>query len=144
MRRHRDDSSKTSDTDGIPARKLGKLNSFLHASPSALVHAWPNSAVAKISKVYAGLLGSHLPPEAGTTRPTLQEVAATLSSAANKPLSPGVIAAVNAKLGSVNPALATSINFYPGALRVWQLLSMVHSDIGLSHPRLSSDCKEGA
>jgi hypothetical protein len=102
------------DSDAIPARRLGKLNGFLHASPSALVHASPNSAVGKISKVYAGLLSSYLSPAPGTTPPTLEEVAAALSSASNKPLSPSVIEAVNDKLSSVNPTLDSSIDSYPG------------------------------
>ena len=77
-------------------------------------HTSPNSAIGKISKVYAGLLSSYLSPTAGPTRPTLQELADALSSASNKPLSPRVIEAVNNKLGAVNPTLNSSIDSYPG------------------------------
>jgi hypothetical protein len=103
------------DVDGIPAKDLGKLNGFFHASDKALAHASPNSAIGKVAIVYAGLLEGYLMPPAGTTPPDLQEIAAALASAANKPLSAEIFAAVNARLAATNPDLASAIDAYPTA-----------------------------
>jgi hypothetical protein len=96
------------------ASSLGALNGFLHASPKALAHASPKSEIGKVAIVYGGLLQNYLSPPQGSTPPTLAQVAAALSAAANKPLSTATIQAVNAKLASSNPALAKAISGYSG------------------------------
>lgn len=102
-------SAQPANDKGKAASGLGKLNGFMHASPNALAHASPKSAIGKVSIVYAGLLGNYLAPPAGTTPPTLAEVAAALAAAANKPLTAGIIAAINQKLLAANPALAADL-----------------------------------
>ncbi|WP_284317086.1 hypothetical protein [Labrys miyagiensis] len=111
-------SSRQDDTDQgttqLSASSLGSLNGFLHASPSALKHASAKSEIGKVAVVYAGLLQNYLSPAQGTTAPTAAEVAAALKAAANKPLSPDIIQAINAKLAATNPTLATAISGYSG------------------------------
>jgi hypothetical protein len=106
-------ASQPNDQNGLTARALGKLNGFMHASPEALAHASPNSEIGKVAIVYAGLLENYLNPPSGTTPPTLQDIAAALAAASNKPLSPEIIAAVDGKLATVNTSLATAIDGYP-------------------------------
>ncbi|WP_448953000.1 hypothetical protein [Labrys neptuniae] len=113
-------SARTSDGDndqgsgsGLSANHLGKLNGFLHASPSALKHASPKSAIGKVV-AYGGLLDGFLTPEQGKTPPTLAQLAAALAAATNKPLTPAVIKAVNAKLAAIKPDLAKAISGYSG------------------------------
>ena len=94
----------------VLAKTQGKLNGFLHASPQALAKASPKSAIGKVAKVYAGLLNDYLaPPAEGTVAPTAEEVAAALAAAANKPLTPEIIKAVNDRLLATNPDLAASL-----------------------------------
>ncbi|MBM7044585.1 MULTISPECIES: hypothetical protein [Rhizobium] len=97
-----------------PANSLGALNGFMHASPKALAHASAKSEIGRVAVVYGGLLQNYLSPQQGSTPPTLAQVAAALSAAANKPLSTATIQAVNAKLASTNPALAKAISGYSG------------------------------
>ncbi len=103
----RTDKIKTN--NGAMASKFGKLNGFLHASPVALTKASPKSSIGQVAKVYAGLLGGYLSPVAGQVAPTIEEVAAALAAAANKPLTADVIGTVNARLMATNLELATSL-----------------------------------
>lgn len=118
---HTSASNNSSSQDGTDqgatqpsASSLGSLNGFLHASPSALKHASAKSEIGRVSIVYAGLLQNYLSPAQGTTAPTAAQVAEALEAAANKPLSPDIVQAINAKLAAVNPALATAISGYNG------------------------------
>ncbi|NTH79179.1 hypothetical protein G6K97_30360 [Agrobacterium rhizogenes] len=110
-----------------PASSLGALDGFLHASPRALTHASAKSEIGRVAVVYGGLLQNYLSPQQGGTPPTLAQVAAALSAAANKPLSTATIQAVNAKLASVNPALAKEMSNYPGGSPA--LAGAIHSAI---------------
>ena len=101
-------------SNGNSASALGALNGFIHASPKALANASPKSEIGKAAVVYAGLLQNYLAPATGTTPPTLAQLASALSAAANKPLTPAIIEAVNAKLEATNPALAQSLPTYSG------------------------------
>ena len=109
---HSEGITATASPGGIKANALGKLNGFMHASATALTHASPNSEIGKIAIVYAGLLENYLSPPLGVTPPTLQQLRAALVAAANKPLSADIIAAIDAKLASVNPTLAALISAY--------------------------------
>ncbi len=81
---------------------LGRLNGFLNASSSALLHASPNSAVGILSKTYAEALLDFV--DSGGTKTTLSDLAEILAEAANKqPLSPDQITAINDKLIEANP-----------------------------------------
>ncbi|CAM5764388.1 hypothetical protein LMIY3S_01131 [Labrys miyagiensis] len=118
---HTSASNNSSSQDGTDqgttqpsASSLGSLNGFLHASPSALKHASAKSEIGRVSIVYAGLLQNYLSPAQGTTAPTAAQVAEALEAAANKPLSPDIVQAINAKLAAVNPTLATAISGYNG------------------------------
>ena len=93
------------------ANELGKLNGFFHASDTALAKASEDSAIGKISVVYAGLLNQYL--LSGGTEPTAAEVATALESAANKPLSPEIVAAVNARLLLTDANLTTNLGTKP-------------------------------
>lgn len=106
------DSDQGSGSD-LSANQLGKLNGFLHASPSALKHASPKSAIGKVV-AYGGLLAGYLSPQQGTAAPTLAQLAAAFAAATNKPVTPAVIEAINAKLAATNPTLATEISGYSG------------------------------
>ena len=80
---------------------------------AALADASANSAIGKIAIVYAGLLESYLSDPTTTT--TLVDLQAALADAANKPLSPEIIQAVNDKLATVDPTtIGTSIGAYTG------------------------------
>ena len=96
-------------TNGQMASSAGRLNGVLHASPQAIAQASPKSAIGRVAKVYGGLLSSYLNPAEGTTAPSIDDVAAALADAANKPLTPGLIAAVYQKLLSSSPTLAESL-----------------------------------
>jgi hypothetical protein len=109
------------------ANNLGALNGFLHASPRALAHASAKSEIGKVAVVYGGLLQSYLSPAQGSTPPTLAQLAAALSAAANKPLSAATIQTVNAKLASVNPTLAKAISGYSGGSQA--LAGAIHDAI---------------
>lgn len=99
----------TKNSKGVTARGYGKLNGFMHASATALAKASPKSSIGQVSKVYAGLLASYLAPAAGTTAPSITQVASALAAAANKPLTAAQIAAINQRLLATNPTLAASL-----------------------------------
>lgn len=104
-------AKKADDTSTVKvkASAFGKLNGFLHASPTAIAHAAPNSAIGKVVAGYGGLLKTYLEPADGTTPPTAEDLAAALEAAANKPLTADVVAAINAKLIASSPDLANSL-----------------------------------
>lgn len=89
------------------ASKYGKLNGFLHASPTAIANASPKSAIGKVA-AYGRLLDAYVSADA-TTKPTLQELQDALRAASNKPVTADTVAAVNAKLLDVNADLAASL-----------------------------------
>lgn len=93
----------------VVASKYGKLNGFLHASPTALAKASPSSAIGKVAKVYAGLLNSYLAPAEGTMAPSIEDVAAALDAAANKPLTADVVKAVNDRLLATDTDLSANL-----------------------------------
>lgn len=95
-------------TTGQAARAAGKLNGFLHASPTAIANASPKSALGKVRDGYGALLGAYLDP-AATTKPTAAELAAALEAASNKPVTADVIARVNAKLMKLDPTLSANL-----------------------------------
>lgn len=99
---------------GSSASKLGRLNGFFHASPSALEHASPNSAIGKISKIYAGDLQRDLASGQPLTATQLATLKADLQAASNKPLSAATIRQIDDKLARTDPALAGTIATYPG------------------------------
>lgn len=101
--------SQTKKVKGVTASGFGRLNGFMNASATALAKTSPNSAIGQVSKVYAGLLASYLAPAPGTTAPTIQQVAAALAAAANKPLTAAQIAAINQKLLATNATLAGNL-----------------------------------
>lgn len=109
----REDGSKVGST-GLSASSLGGINGFLHASPRALAHASPKSRIGKIATVYAGELKAYLADPKAANAPTLSQLSATLASAANKPLTPAIIQAVDAKLASTDATLSKEIAAYQG------------------------------
>lgn len=87
--------------------KLGRLNAALNASPEALASAAPNSAVGTVAQAYREALAAYGAALAGSTEtedgeavtdPALQAAAEALALAANKEITPDVVAAVNAHL----------------------------------------------
>jgi hypothetical protein len=89
--------ARTNPASGDPLlapSRLGRLNAFFHASPSAQRNASAHSAVGAISKIYDHVMLSYL----NNSGATLDDVAAALARAANKPLNPSVVAAINARL----------------------------------------------
>src|SRR5262245_58393094 len=96
------------DEDSLQANELGRLNGFMHASPQALAHASPKSAIGKISKEYRDALlgftgtGEEAPDEAITE----DDLAGILAEAANKPLTGEQVVAIHEKLIANNPELA--------------------------------------
>jgi hypothetical protein len=86
-------NSGTDDPQLAPSH-LGRLNAFFHASPSAQRNASSRSAVGAISKVYDHVMLSYL----NNSGATLDDVAAALARAANKPLNPNIVAAINDRL----------------------------------------------
>jgi hypothetical protein len=91
------------------AKSFGKLNGFMHASPTALANASINSPLGAIAQMYAGQLGSYLsidqtsatPEEREAAEERLEAAASILGNIANKPLSDKVVAAVNTRLGEL-------------------------------------------
>lgn len=97
-------------TDGVHASDLGRLNGFMNASPTALEHAAPNSAIGVVANAYREALSAYagsageVPDEAA-----LEAAAQAMALAANKEVTPEVVAAVNAHLAETypdDPALA--------------------------------------
>ncbi len=102
------DASVASNSQGnsdISPSDLGRLNAFLHASPNALKHTAPNSAIGIVAVQYAGALSAYVDAvNLGTLpAPTLDDAAAILAKAANKPLTPEIVAAINQRLAAENP-----------------------------------------
>jgi hypothetical protein len=85
--------------------ELGRLNAFLHASSNALQQASSNSAIGIIAVQYRDVIGAYLDGVAQGQQPapTLDAAAAILAQAANKPLSPEIVAAINTRLAAENP-----------------------------------------
>jgi alpha-D-ribose 1-methylphosphonate 5-triphosphate synthase subunit PhnH len=81
------------------AKKIsgGSLNGFLHASPNALTHAAPNSAVGKVAVGVRDALQAYAD---GTG--SLDDVAKALAAATNKPVTQQQVAAVIQKLSDNN------------------------------------------
>jgi hypothetical protein len=85
---------------------LGRLNGFMNASSTALQKAAPNSAIGIVAIQYAGALSAYedaLVNQGQGPAPTLDDAAAILAKAANKPLSPEIVAAINERLAAENP-----------------------------------------
>lgn len=89
----------------IRPNDLGRLNAFLNASSKALKNSAPNSAIGIISVQYAGALSAYMEGISGGVlpAPTIDDAAAILAKAANKPLTPEIIAAINQRLATENP-----------------------------------------
>jgi hypothetical protein len=77
----------------------------MNASSTALKKTAPNSAIGIISIQYADALSAYLDGVAQQTQPapTLDDAAAILAKAANKPLTPEIVAAINERLAAENP-----------------------------------------
>src|SRR5262249_9084895 len=87
----------------LAASDLGRLNAFFRASPSGLLHAAPHSAVGQVSKIYAGQLQAYLDayavnPNSQQTQDTFEGLESALAKAANKPVNPDIVAAINDRL----------------------------------------------
>ena len=98
-------ASNGQEKSALHPSNLGRLNAFLNASSAALKNAAPDSAIGIVSAQYAGALSSYID---GVTQgtlpaPTLDDAAAILAKAANKPLSPEIVAAINERLAEENP-----------------------------------------
>jgi hypothetical protein len=87
--------------------ELGRLNGFLHASDEGRLHAAPGSAVGMISHAYAEALDDYVdarsrigtdPDARHDAAVALARAAAILGAAANKPLSPRIVAEINAEV----------------------------------------------
>jgi hypothetical protein len=94
---------------------LGRLNGFMNASPEALANAAPNSAIGVVAQDYREALATYAdsiaaaPEGAVVVDPALDAAAKALALAANKALTPDIVAAVNAHLAETyadDPALA--------------------------------------
>ncbi len=86
--------------------KLGRLNAFMNASSTALQKAAPDSAIGIVATQYADALSAYMDALANQGQgpaPTLDDAAALLAKAANKPLSPEIVAAINERLAAENP-----------------------------------------
>jgi hypothetical protein len=85
--------------------KLGRLNAFMNASPKALQNSSAKSAIGIVAVQYAGALSSYIDAVnlGQLPHPTLDDAAAILAKAANKPLSPEIVAAINERLAAENP-----------------------------------------
>jgi hypothetical protein len=97
------------DDDGPPPSpdQLGRLNGFLHASDQGRLNAAPGSAVGMISHGYADALGDYLharsligidPDAEEDAEDALDRAGAILGAAANKPVSPEVVATINGQI----------------------------------------------
>jgi len=85
---------------------LGRLNGFMNASSTALQKAAPDSAIGIVAIQYAGALSAYedaLANQGQGPAPTLDDAAAILAKAANKPLSPEIVATINERLAAENP-----------------------------------------
>jgi lactam utilization protein B len=83
--------------------ELGRLNAFMHASSKALQNAKPNSAIGIVAVQYRDAISAYLDEIAQGQQPTLDAAAAILAKAANKELTPEMVAAINTRLAAENP-----------------------------------------
>jgi hypothetical protein len=99
--------SKVAKDDPMHPSNLGRLNGFFNASSTALKNAAPNSAIGIVSQTYRDALSAYLGSlEEGTEEEqeeALDDLAGILAQAANKPLSPEQIEAINERLATENP-----------------------------------------
>jgi hypothetical protein len=101
-------SSAATSASNISPSDMGRLNAFLNASSTALQDAAPNSAIGIVATQYAGSLSAYTDANALAIQgqgpaPTLDDAAALLAKAANKPVSPEIVAAINERLAAENP-----------------------------------------
>ena len=84
---------------------LGRLNAFMNASSTALQKAAPNSAIGIVASQYADALSAYVDGvnQGQQPAPTLDDAAEILAKAANKPLSPEIVTAINERLAAENP-----------------------------------------
>jgi hypothetical protein len=77
----------------------------MNASPKALQNSSAKSAIGIVAVQYAGALSSYIDAVnlGQLPHPTLDDAAAILAKAANKPLSPEIVAAINERLAAENP-----------------------------------------
>jgi hypothetical protein len=87
-------------TDPMHPSKLGRLNAFFNASPTALAATSPNSAIGTVSKTYRDILSAYM---AGEDDVDLDDLATALATAANKTLTPEQVDAINERLAAENP-----------------------------------------
>ena len=105
-------AANSSNGNGSNASALGALNGFMHASFTALSHTSVNSEIGKVV-TYGGLLQSLFPSASATTTLTtaqLQQLAAAIAAAANKPLTPDIISAIDARLGDYYASTGGTLN----------------------------------
>jgi hypothetical protein len=108
------DKTKLTKDNPLHPNNLGRLNGFMHASPQALANASPNSAVGVLSKTYKDALAGYLGlGEDEDVVVTEDDLAAILARAANKPLSPEQIDAINEKLATLDPELDEALDAQP-------------------------------
>lgn len=106
------ETASAKDKSKANASAFGKLNGFLHASDQAIKKAAPNSAIGLVAHAYADDVSSFL--TGGASAKTAADCQKALSTAAGKPVTAAMVAAVDAKLAKTNPALAAQIAAYPG------------------------------
>jgi hypothetical protein len=100
------DANASAGKPDLSPSDLGRLNGFMNASSKALQKAAPNSAIGIIAIQYAGALSAYedaLANQGQGPAPALDDAAAILAKAANKPLSPEIVAAINERLAAENP-----------------------------------------
>jgi hypothetical protein len=106
--------SKVAKDDPMHPSNLGRLNGFFNASSTALKNASPNSAIGIVSQTYRDALSAYLGSLEEDTEEqqeeALDDLAAVLAQAANKPLSPEQIEAINERLATENPEDANLAN----------------------------------
>jgi hypothetical protein len=107
-------SSKVAKDDPMHPSNLGRLNGFFNASSTALKNASANSAIGIVSQTYRDALSAYLGSLEEDTEEqqeeALDDLAAVLAQAANKPLSPEQIEAINERLATENPEDANLAN----------------------------------
>jgi hypothetical protein len=93
--------------------QLGRLNAFMNASSNALLNASPKSAIGIISIQYRDAISAYLDgvSQGQVPAPTLDGAAAILAQAANKTLTPEIVAAINVRLAAENPDNLGLANF---------------------------------
>jgi hypothetical protein len=103
---HAGGAASHGDDDGDPAADdLGRLNGFVHASDKGRTNAARGSAVGEVSHQYAEALQAYLDsgdavdPLLPRDPLLLAQAGAILGDAANKPLSPEIVALINDELG---------------------------------------------